>query len=156
MNQETLKKRLHYNSSTGEFTYLEDVGRKMKKGDIAGGLKSNGYVQIRVAGKRYLAHRLAWLWMTGSFPDGYIDHINHNVADNSWSNLRLATASENQFNRFQKGKGVTFSAELQKWVARAVIEGKHIFLGAFTNYDDALSARHKFAEKAHGQFCCNT
>ncbi|MDA6380520.1 HNH endonuclease signature motif containing protein [Escherichia coli] len=54
---------------------------------------------IMINGKAYPAHRLAWLIVYGTMPDGFIDHINRVRTDNRISNLRLVTHSENMQNR---------------------------------------------------------
>ena len=78
-------------------SHLEDPAhgraRKAATRADAGGDSSNGYWYIRIDGKGYLGHRLAWLYMHGHFPDGALDHKNHNrsrIAD-----LREATRSQN-------------------------------------------------------------
>lgn len=47
----------------------------------------------------YKAHRIIWLWVTGEWPNGQIDHINRDALDNRWSNLRIATPNANARNR---------------------------------------------------------
>ena len=56
ITQEELKKLLYYNPKTGIFTRLVSVGRKVKAGQVAGGL-DNGYIKIGIDGKRYFAHQ---------------------------------------------------------------------------------------------------
>lgn len=97
LTQAFLKSVLHYDCDTGLFVWRENRGR-IKALSHAGG-DSRGYTRIRVNYGWYRAHRLAWLYMTGNFPDCAIDHINGTRDDNRWSNLRLATGSVNQQNR---------------------------------------------------------
>lgn len=68
-------------------------------GEIAGSINRDGYVLIRVYRKLYLAHRLAWLYMTGKEPKNLVDHIDRNPGNNKWDNLREATYSQNEMNR---------------------------------------------------------
>ena len=74
LTQERLKELLHYDPETGVFTWLESAGKKMN-GRIAGTHASKNYISIGVSHKRYLAHRLAWLYVYGKFPDGILDHL---------------------------------------------------------------------------------
>jgi hypothetical protein len=66
--------------------------------DVAGSTNGAGYVQIKIDGKLYLAHRLAFLYMTDAWPVNQGEHANRNRQDNSWVNLRDATQSQNQGN----------------------------------------------------------
>ena len=63
--QKELKELLHYDPETGIFTWLVSPSSKVKAGSIAGHVHLNGYRYIQVNCKRYLSHRLAWLYMTG-------------------------------------------------------------------------------------------
>lgn len=60
----------------------------------------DGYLQVSVAGKLYLVHRLVCEAFHGEYPEGKseVDHINRNRADNSTENLRWSTPSENSRN----------------------------------------------------------
>ena len=89
-----LKELLSYNPDTGNFTWLVSRG-KAKKNDIAGHLEHTGYISIRIHGKAYLAHRLAWFYVFGGFPDSDLDHVNGVRTDNSMNNLRIATKPQN-------------------------------------------------------------
>ena len=93
-----LIKVLEYNSTTGIFIWKENR-KAVHKGDIAGHIKNSGYVEIRVGGTTYLAHRLAWLYFYKKWPDNEIDHIDRNPTNNSISNLRDVTLTENNQNQ---------------------------------------------------------
>ena len=84
---------LDYNPVTGDFVWLVDRDKNHVKGCIAGcvPLRFSGaqYVHIRIENKQYLAHRLAFLYMTGEFPKGRVRHVNGNTLDNSWKNLQV-------------------------------------------------------------------
>jgi hypothetical protein len=70
-------------SSSGRLTRV-----RVGAGDKAGTTNRRGYVDIKIDGRSYLAHRLAWLYVTGEFPIHEIDHINGNPSNNIWTNLR--------------------------------------------------------------------
>lgn len=100
LTQSRLKDYLHYDPETGVWTWLNPLPHsKMKRGDVAGRLTSQGRRQIRIAGGFYYASRLAWLYMTGEHPVDQVDHMNGTKDDDRWVNLREATQSENSFNR---------------------------------------------------------
>jgi HNH endonuclease len=99
LTQAELKEHLHYDPETGIFTRLKSIAHRVKIGDIAGCLHvGSGYVNIRVFGIHYKAHRLAWLYIHGINPCNDIDHINGNRSDNRIINLRDVTRSVNKQN----------------------------------------------------------
>jgi len=154
MTQSRLKKLLHYDEKTGVFKRRTKASCRTNIGDIAGGYDAGGYLYIRVDGKRMKAHRLAFLYMTGSMPVE-VDHINHDKKDNSWSNLRSATRTEQNRNHTRRidntsdKTGVTFSKREKKYRARISHEKKRISLGTFNTKDEAIKAREK-AEIKYG------
>src|ERR1700758_3893856 len=81
LTQEELKKWLSYDMQTGIFARLKFKGNSHAD-DSVGGLNPDGYLVIRVGGKKHLAHRLAWLYVYGEFPVSELDHINNNRTDN--------------------------------------------------------------------------
>ena len=89
---------LHYSPETGEFVWLQITTSRVKIGDIAGAVNSGGYVSIGLYGRRYYAHRLAWLYVTGYWPETIIDHRDRQRNNNRFANLRLATDTENAHN----------------------------------------------------------
>ena len=99
MTQQELKKVLRYDKSIGEFRWAVGIGRRIKKGIIAGCVNKDGYIQIRIARKDYYAHRLAWLYIYGELPKDQIDHINHDRRDNRLVNLQEVTQLENSRNK---------------------------------------------------------
>lgn len=64
---------LHYEPDTGQFTWKVESRRRSIK---AGYPNSHGYIFIRVRGRDYAAHRLAWLLVHGDWPPDQVDHIN--------------------------------------------------------------------------------
>ena len=160
ITQSELKQLLNYNPDTGEFTWLKPNSYFTKAGSIAGTIDTNKYRRIRVNGKRYMAHRLAWLYMTGNFPDKYIDHINHSVDDNAISNLRQATPSQNNSNaRIKKNnasgyKGVIFDKKNKNYSASIMHNNKKFYLGKFDTAELAHKAYCIKATELRGEFAC--
>lgn len=159
MNQETLKKLLNYNPSTGEFTWLAKLSPTGLIGQKAGCIKINdGYIQIQINKKKYRAHRLAWLYMKGKWPKKYIDHINHDRSDNSWENLREADDSLNQANRrisrnnTSGYKGVYWDKRKKQWSARIKYQGQAIHLGFYDDKYEAYLVYCKAANKLFGNY----
>src|ERR1051325_2754037 len=94
---ERLREVLRYNRRTGIFGRRKNAYRTDLIGKPAGCLRKDGYVEICVDGRCYLAHCLAWLYVTGAVP-AEVDHKNRNRADNRWNNLRSATRALNRAN----------------------------------------------------------
>ncbi len=148
LTAEQLRECLSYNPDDGTFIRLISHTNRHKAGIAAGCSTSNGYVRIYVADKQYLAHRLAFLYMTGEFPRNLVDHINGNKSDNSWSNLREINKSGNgQNTRRAWGHNKTgvlgIGRRGKKFRARIYANGKDIHLGEFQTQDEA---REKYLE----------
>jgi len=150
------------------YDYLPESGlfvRKIrtfrhKAGEIAGTLLDEGYIQIGIDGNQYRAHRLAFFYMTGSWPTLEIDHINGIRSDNSWANLREATRVQNCQNRgISKGntsgyKGVSFISTTGTYQARIRVNGKGVYLGRYKSAEEAAEVYKQAAEKYFGEFAC--
>lgn len=146
---------INYNPKTGLFTW-NAKRRRCTPGAKAGCRMKNGYIIIRLDNALYLAHRLAWLYMTGAWPAHQIDHVNGDRADNRFSNLREATNIENAHNRHKRRNnksGYTgVRAESKRWLAEIKVNYKTIRLGLFDTpeeasraYQDARKTYHPFS-----------
>lgn len=153
-----VREYLEYSPDTGVFRWARDVGCRIKKGQIAGSVGSQGYIDITAAGHRFLGHRLAWLIHYGSMPLGMIDHINGNRSDNRIANLRDATSSENSrnaktlYNNASGVKGVWWNKLIRKWEATIRVHGETITVGRFDLISDAESAIRAARDELHGEF----
>ncbi len=148
LTQTQLKEWLKYDADTGLFTRVKSPNGKNKAGEIAGTVDKHGYIKISVLGKSYKAHRLAWLYETGSFPTLGIDHKNTKRSDNRFDNLREATQTENMKNKTKpkhntSGKtGVhKRKGKLERYDARITVDGVRIHIGSYKNFEDAVQAR---------------
>lgn len=144
LSQEGLKAVLDYNLESGLFHWRTYTSGQIRAGDVAGGLSAFGYVRVKINGKRYMAHRLAWLYIHGNWPQGDIDHINGDKTDNRIANLRDVPAVTNQQNRRAATKrnatgflGVSARSDRQGFRAQIYVNKRQVFLG---NFDTAESA----------------
>jgi hypothetical protein len=135
LTTERLRELLSYDPETGLFTWNISPLVHKWRGRVAG-REDNGYCRIRIDRQEYLAHRLAWLYMTGEWPEDSIDHINGTRSDNRWTNLRDVPQSVNMQNRrrprinSKSGMlGVKWNADSASWEARIKIGDQQIYLG---------------------------
>jgi len=136
------------------------TGRRVVVGKEAGGVNELGYRVITVNKRRFLAHRLAWFYVNGVWPDGMIDHVNQDQSDNRIENLRIATKSQNMANDGPRAtntsgyRGVTFDKKRGKWVAMITKDYKVLHLGRFLDREDAARAYDAAAISLFGEFAC--
>lgn len=154
----TLRELLNYNAETGTFTWRVRMGPNAPEESKTGCANKRGNVRIKIKGRHYLAHRLAWLYVHGEWPPDEIDHINGIRSDNRIVNLRPATRSQNQRNIGRRSdnssgvKGVTWHKHARKWQAQIQTNGKNVYLGRFDNVSDAAEAYSRAAAERHGEF----
>lgn len=104
-------------------------------------------------GTTYKAHNLAWLWMTGDWPQKQIDHIDRNNYNNAWSNLRDVAVSQNHYNKGpQKNNisgtpGVQWVRSKSKWRAILQVDGKKIYGGLHFTKEAAIAARKRLEDQ---------
>ncbi len=137
---------LDYNKLTGIFIWLISANKNITVGDIAGH-GDDGYIRIKIDGKQYLAHRLAWLYTYGYFPEHGLDHKDR-IRHHNWiENLREASKScnaKNTGNRIDNTsgvKGVTWKKKSQKWCAQIKVNGSCKFLGEHKDFEEAVCHR---------------
>lgn len=97
VSQDLLKNLFTYDQNTGLFKRKIALGNA-SSGSIAGSIHHRGYRYIAINKKDYAAHRLAWLYVYGKWPDNFIDHINGKTDDNRIENLRDVSQKENMKN----------------------------------------------------------
>ena len=146
LTQERLKELFHYDPDTGVFVRKVQTCNRVRQNGKAGSLHSSGYLTIRIGSKNYYAHRLAWFYTYGEWPN-QVDHINHNRADNRLCNLRSVTDAENRKNQTLRIDnksgicGVAWDKHYKKWKAHIRANGKAKTLGYFDNLFDAVCIR---------------
>ncbi len=151
LTHERLLQLLRYEPETGNFRWRQSRG-SIAQGHIAGSLRPDGYIDIRLDDRKFFAHRLAWFYMKALWPSKEMDHQNRCRSDNRWTNLREATSKQNQGNRpIQKNNssghpGVGRSGK--KWRAYIKQNRKFVALGTFSTKEEAISA-YRSAAIAH-------
>lgn len=140
-----LQEILDYNPHTGIFMWSKKR-KGVKVGVPLGTDNGFGYLRITVFGKSYYAHRLAWFYVEGSWPD-QIDHINGIKSDNSYWNLRDVTVQQNAQNKIFPQKtsksqilGVSWHKKAKKWQAHICIYKERKYLGLFASVEEAQQA----------------
>lgn len=147
ITQARLKELFSYDPETGAFTRLKRVATSTRIGEVAGCVNlANRYVYITISKRSYLAHRLAWLYMTGDWPAQQIDHLDGERANNRWSNLRQVTNKVNGQNQ-RRARVDNKSCGLlgvrrnhHRWQAGIQVDGKRINLGMFATPEEAHAA----------------
>lgn len=160
ITQDQLKQMLDYNQETGVFTWLKSNSNVVKVGQIAGSYtRSANRVYIKVLGKRYMAHRLAWLYVHGKFPLLQIDHKDGNGSNNAISNLREATNGQNGQNKRKARKdclsgliGAHYIKSRDSYQSHIVVNGKKKYLGYFKKAEDAHKCYVDAKRKLH-EYC---
>lgn len=159
---ERLKALLFYDPIVGVFIRRETVVHNARIGDFAGSPDKHGYLTIRIDGKSYKAHRLAWLYVHGEWPDGDLDHEDRDKSYNAIGNLRPAEDCENLWNttvRIDNGigrKGVHIHKVKGQptglYRVRIKTKGKTREVGYFKSPEAAHEAYRKAANNDHGEF----
>jgi HNH endonuclease len=151
-NQKDVRELLDYNQETGIFMWKKSR-RGIQVGKPLGTDNGFGYLRITVLGKSVYAHRLAWFYVHGNWPD-QIDHINGNKSDNRIKNLRDVNVQQNAQNKIKAQKnsesqtlGVSWHKKAKKWQAHICVYKQRKYLGLFVNIEEAHKAYLKEKEK---------
>lgn len=132
-----------------DYEYIKDFNWKIDKQGYA-------YCQIKKKGKLHLIrlHRII-----ADAPDGkLVDHINGDTLDNRRNNLRLVTIAQNGHNRSLSSKnksgvtGVFWFEKRGKWLVNICNNNKTIYIGLYSNFDDAVKARYEAEDKYFGEY----
>lgn len=135
--------KISYNPATGVFWNHERNRRAGTNTKIGNGC----YRILKVDGKKYKEHHLAFLFMLGRLPEKMVDHVDGNGCNNKWHNLRECGRSENNRNRaIQKNSstmlcGVHIDRKSGMWRAEITKDKVRFKLGFFDNLFDAACTR---------------
>lgn len=153
---EQMRQALCYDSLTGCLRWTDRAWYGRRAGCIAGNVGTQGYRVIKLGGKTWQGHRIAWLLAHGAWPSGEIDHINGDRSDNRISNLRVVTGAINSQNRRSAQRnnalgtmGVRFIAARHKFNARITVNGKTTSLGYFETETEARAAYVEAKRRKH-------
>lgn len=139
-SKEYLERKFSYDRATGRLI------RKFNLKEKEAGFINGGYLRVSLNYKVYVAHRVIWKMVTGDDPVGYIDHIDGDKLNNSWSNLRDVTHEQNMWNAklFHNNtsgyRGVSFIRSHGRWRAAISVNGKKKHLGYFESAELAHAA----------------
>lgn len=118
-------------------------------------LRPDGYVATNNYNNKYMyLHKL----LCPCKKNECVDHIDRNKLNNTIENLRTANKTENAMNKGMRnnntsGKvGVHWSNENSKWCAMICVYKKHINLGYFDSYEDAVNCRVNAENKYFKEF----
>lgn len=157
LTRERLQELVHYDPATGIFT-ARVKRRRIDIGDVVGSPTDRGYLRTSIDGTQFYLHRLAFLYVTGSFPGPVVDHRDGDVTNNSFHNLREADNISNGRNRKLDVRstsmvtGVCWLKKTEKWRAHIKLPNKRVVIGCFENFEDAVRARNDAEVKYFGDF----
>jgi len=157
LSAERRRELLHYDMETGVITWRVRSNSRVTAGDVAGYIRSNGYIAIQIDGRLYFAHRLAWFFVMGEWPKNQIDHIDGKKTNNRFANLREATNAENGQNQRKAQSdnkssgllGVSWHNPSGNWRARISLDGKERCLGYFHTAESAHAAYIESKRRIH-------
>lgn len=146
----------------GKPYWNEDYSPRARKNSIAGCLDRCGYrriiIKINGKGKAISSSRLRWFMESGELPRDMVDHIDHDRDNNKIENLRESCYSTNNRNTTShngstsKYLGVHWRRDNKKWVAQIKDNGERVYLGQFSDEEEAGLAYNKEAVLRHGEF----
>ena len=159
LTQQYVQKVLDYDPNAGIFTWKQAPRHSPQLvNQQAGTLTRQGTRRLQINGRNYYCHQLAFLFMTGKWPKGEVDHINHKPDDNRWTNLRESNSHQNSCNRRKQRNntsgynGVSWHKGKQKFETKIQVNGKTLHPGSFKRIDFAAWMYDLVALKYHGEF----
>jgi len=161
MTADLVREIFRYEPESGKLFWNISPTRSVRAGAEAGRVSWQGRVEVGFSGRKYIASRLVWLYVTGEWPMHEIDHINQNPLDNRIANLRDIPRAQNQQNisRAQSNsksgiRGVVRRGD--KWAAIIMLRKKQTYLGMFDTPHEAEDAYRSAKRKIHKSWAFNS
>lgn len=156
LTYELVRHHFNYNPETGKITWRNPRVGWTPIGSVAGHLDHKGHRIVGIYGKQYRAGRLIWLYMTGKWPSGEIDHKDRVRDNDKWLNLRESSSQQNSCNRkFSNKHGLPGVSEVRGgFTARATVNGARKYLGFFPTADLAAAEVVKARISNGKEFAC--
>jgi hypothetical protein len=159
ITQEKLHELFDYQDD-GNLIWKKTSSSSALRGNIAGVLDRHaGYYRVGIDRKKYLLHRLIFLYHKGYLTQGMeIDHINMEKTNNRIDNLREVTRAQNSYNTRKSAtnvtgvKGVAWCKTKKKYKVTVSLNGKNIHLGYFDDLKEAEAAAIAGRKELHGDF----
>lgn len=140
LTQARLKDILKYEPSSGNF-YWRNPAYESRRGVLIKPQPKGRGINVKLGGKSYRTHRLAWLYMTGDFPEYGIRHKDNDRMNNAWDNLEAETSDlrgkGGAINR-KKSRiaGVNWDKESNEWQVTITLK-----VGTSPDFTEAVKAR---------------
>lgn len=158
LTQKRVRELLDYDPETGLLTWKVNRRGSAKAGDVIKTVNGAGYVQLAIDSKKYLAHRVIWLWNYGYFPEKQVDHISRVPTDNRLCNLREIASSCNVQNSCVSTRNRTGvkGVRVDKYGCHAfiMIGGRQIHIKTVHDFTEAVALR-LAAEQCLGYSSCD-
>ena len=156
---EELREYLNYDAETGALRWKKSIGKRIKAGQLAGGLKQPSpgrkYLGMRFKGCELWVHRVAFALHHDRWPTPYCDHVDGNSLNNRADNLRECSASANAHNtkmRRDNSVGIKGVRRMGNgYQARVRSNGKRIER-YFCRLEDAAAFAKQLRGQLHGEF----
>lgn len=158
ITQEFLQFLFTYDEEQGLFIRNVTINPQAIEGTVAGGKTKPGYIVIPIGKERYYAHRLAFMYKLGKWPEKHVDHINSCPWDNSWKNLRECSVSENMYNTKLRVdnktgyKGIFYDKNREVYLAYITVQKIRQYLGTFDNLEKAVNVVETARLRLHYDF----
>lgn len=156
--QNYLKEIFEYKN--GNLFWKLQKSNRVKTGDKCGSINSSGYLNAKLDGKKYLIHRLIFLYHHGFLPK-IVDHIDNNILNNKIENLREANDSQSASNiKMPKTnssgiKGISFDKKTKKWHVQLSVNNKKMYFGQYFDKNVAKFVSDTMRYKYHKEFANN-
>ena len=158
ITQQRLHELFEYRED-GNLIWKMNIQSMARKGNVAGSTDYHGYTRISIDCKKYLLHRLIFLYHKGYLTHGLqIDHIDGNQRNNRIDNLREVTGSQNMYNSKIRSnnksgvKGVYWNKATRKWYPQIKVNGKYVLRGYYDTIEEAAAAIEKARNEYHGEY----